>query len=556
MIQTGSSKEYPGALMAQVAFWIGAIFLLLYALGFRSLWGSEDRWAEVVREMLLFGDFFHPQINGQPYFDKPLFTYWVIIPAAWMAGSLDELSVRLPSALAGLVTLWATFQLGKKILGGSTGLVAASLLLASWGFCFWSRTAAADAENMAVIVVAVLWYFSFRNRPSFGTYLGFYLICALGSHFKGLTAWAVPIVVALPDIFCSKRWKAHISFPNAAALAVAILVYLAPFVYAGLTAKGYGESGLVLAMRENVLRFFNAFDHKGPVYCYLYYVPFLFLPWVFVLAGALGDRIKGFGQLDERRRWLCLAVLGIFLLFTISSSRRSYYILPIVPFLALMIADFLIHPVDPRRRDLSIKCQFILLFIIGVFELSSPLVWPVIKAKTGFVPPHFLKVSTCLTGLVCILCMSMAWLRRFQDRPSRAIHLRMAPLLLGAFVLLSGFFCFQQNALEVYRTQKPFILKLKAMIAELPPERIGLSKNMAGVVFYLDKPMPVADLEKKGRLTRFLKQEGEKIIIARKRDAWRILPALSSHYFYEILSAPEFRWSKRNDKGLIAWKIF
>jgi len=86
-----------------VVFWCSAIFLLFWSLGVKGLWGPEDRWAEVVREMRLTGDYFHPTINGVPYFDKPLLGYWLIALSAAVAGRLDEWVVRLPSAIAGLL---------------------------------------------------------------------------------------------------------------------------------------------------------------------------------------------------------------------------------------------------------------------------------------------------------------------------------------------------------------------------------------------------------------------------------------------------------------------
>jgi len=63
---------------SNLVFWTAACLLLFWAVGYRGLWGPEGRWAEIVREMFLKGDFFHPTINGEPYFDKPLLTYWVI----------------------------------------------------------------------------------------------------------------------------------------------------------------------------------------------------------------------------------------------------------------------------------------------------------------------------------------------------------------------------------------------------------------------------------------------------------------------------------------------
>jgi len=76
-----------------IIFWAVAILLFFWALGDRGLWGSEGRWAEVVREMFLTGDFFHPTINGDPYFDKPLLTYWFIALVSAVTGSLNEWTV-------------------------------------------------------------------------------------------------------------------------------------------------------------------------------------------------------------------------------------------------------------------------------------------------------------------------------------------------------------------------------------------------------------------------------------------------------------------------------
>src|SRR5947207_12532685 len=85
--------------------WITTFVLLFVSLGVRQLWKSEDRWAEAAREMLLWGDYFHPRINGTVYFDKPVLGYWLIALTAKLVGRLNEWTVRLPSALAGLAAL-------------------------------------------------------------------------------------------------------------------------------------------------------------------------------------------------------------------------------------------------------------------------------------------------------------------------------------------------------------------------------------------------------------------------------------------------------------------
>src|SRR6185437_13888886 len=110
--------------LASVVFWCLAVFMLFWALGVRELWTAENRWAEITRNMLQSGDYFHPKINGSPYFDKPLVGYWVIALTAKVMGALNEWSLRIPSAIAGLVTLWMTMLLGRRLWSRQAGRIA------------------------------------------------------------------------------------------------------------------------------------------------------------------------------------------------------------------------------------------------------------------------------------------------------------------------------------------------------------------------------------------------------------------------------------------------
>ena len=89
--KTVKKKLKSGLWSLESGVWLVAVILLLFlGLGHRSLWGSEGRWAEITREMLVSGDFFHPTIGGDPYFDKPLVTYWIIAAFSALVGRLDE----------------------------------------------------------------------------------------------------------------------------------------------------------------------------------------------------------------------------------------------------------------------------------------------------------------------------------------------------------------------------------------------------------------------------------------------------------------------------------
>src|SRR5665647_2816997 len=183
--------------------------LLYWALGTRSLWESEDRWAEITRNMLHTGDFFHPIINASIYFDKPLLSYWFIAAFATITGKLNEWAIRAPSAVAGMLALYATFYLGRELWSKKVAWLAVWILLTSYGFIFWSRTASADMANLAATVAAVAWFFANKNKTTWLSYFIFYFICVVGAQTKGLTAIVVPVLAILPYICREKRWQAH-----------------------------------------------------------------------------------------------------------------------------------------------------------------------------------------------------------------------------------------------------------------------------------------------------------------------------------------------------------
>jgi len=219
--------------------------LLFTGLGVRSLWHSEGRWAEITREMLLTGDFLHPTIGGEPYFDKPVGTYWVVAATAAITGTLNEWAARCPSALAGLCTIACTLWLGRRLWSVSTGRIAAALLVTTYGFLFYSRTANADMENVAAIMLALVWYWSQRDQSSFVDFLVFYLIVFIGALMKGLPAVIIPVLAVVPDIVMRRRWRAVLTPQHLLAMCVGLAVYFAPFVYASLGKTGtYQSSGL------------------------------------------------------------------------------------------------------------------------------------------------------------------------------------------------------------------------------------------------------------------------------------------------------------------------
>src|SRR5262245_10703454 len=62
---------------------------------------DEPYYAMPALEMLRSGSWLVPIFRGQPWFDKPVFFYWVVL-ASFKTFGVSEWAARLGSALAGL----------------------------------------------------------------------------------------------------------------------------------------------------------------------------------------------------------------------------------------------------------------------------------------------------------------------------------------------------------------------------------------------------------------------------------------------------------------------
>src|SRR5260370_5071089 len=128
---------------------LGAAAVLFCArLGGRALWTMELRWAEIPREMQLRHDYFWPTINGRAYYDKPLGSYWLVVAAGWVTGTLDETAARLPCALSGLLPVALLLLLARQLYDRRTAVLARPVLATRFSFLVFPRTPSSGLHKL------------------------------------------------------------------------------------------------------------------------------------------------------------------------------------------------------------------------------------------------------------------------------------------------------------------------------------------------------------------------------------------------------------------------
>lgn len=333
---------------------LASVILIFTFLGSREIWTQEHRWADIVAGMFFRQDFLHPYLGQSDYYDKPLLSYWLIALFAKLNHTLTTWPLRLPSALAGLLAIWSIYRLGRKLGGKELGLLSGWLLLTSYYFVFWSRTSSADMLNLAGSLFAIAWYFEKKDHAGFFSYLIFFVIAAATSLCKGLIGAIVPLIAVAIDISLQQSWKKHLRLPMFLAFVPALLLYLAPFFASSFFGGNtFSQNGLYLVYRENILRYFQPFDHEAPLYTYFIYLPVYTLPAALFLFPALLSLPSRWKNMQRNSQWIAWTLLALFVFLTLSGSRRSYYVLPLVPFAILFIADWILSETGFTKKKLA-----------------------------------------------------------------------------------------------------------------------------------------------------------------------------------------------------------
>jgi 4-amino-4-deoxy-L-arabinose transferase-like glycosyltransferase len=367
-----------------------AILMLSANLGLLPLWGSEGRWAVIARSMLRSGDLLSPALGINDYWDKPLLSYWQILPLSYINGDVSEFTARFPSVVWAVVMLLLTYHLAKRWFGEQTALMSMGILATTYGFVFWGRNAQVEMTNAAMILLC-LWYFlkhKSDNRHPWVYILG--IMMGLGANMKGLVLYAVPVfcIVLLSIIKRDWSWIPPLRVLVTSCL-LSLAVFLAIPVIASIRLATWEP--LHMVWRENVLRFFGLHDHPGSFSTYFVNVFYLAAPWSLLLPAAVAHSVQVARPRISQISEVLILFGAIFLFFNLSGSKRPYYLLPTLPFVAILVANLLREfavgmlgrVIQGVGRGVGILLGFALIAIFGIF-LLLPQVFPAGTRTLGF----------------------------------------------------------------------------------------------------------------------------------------------------------------------------
>ena len=447
-------RYYPFLLLA-----LGLV-LFFPGLGARDFWAPvEPRYAEIVRVMFSKSQWIVPTVNGEPYTDKPILYFWVSLVAAKLAGGVNEWIVRLPAALGGLGFILATYYIGRDLFSARVGAFAAAVLASSYRVIWEARWAHIDMLFGCFFLLSV--YFGaralLRRGPPHEVLLS-YVFMALATLAKGLIGVVLPGLLFVAFILARRDWR----LIGAAKLPLGVPLFLiiaAPWFY--LVSKATGGKWLAdFIYIHHLQRYTAGAGHRQPFYYYFTTLPADFLPWTAFAIPALG------AYRNYRRAWaapplqFCLLwFLTVFVFFSASDTKRDLYLLPLLPTLAFLVANFL-DDLDQRKLAPSAFYRWFTAGFFGIVALSGLAV----PAVAWYLRPDAIWLLIP-SSIVLAVGGTLALLAIARARPIAALVSVSALMLVTVFTSSLWIFPY----LEQFKSHRLFSREIEKIVPAAAP---------------------------------------------------------------------------------------
>lgn len=321
-----SAKEIADQVLTSPWLLVAALLLSFYwMLGSVPLYDlDEGAFTEATREMLASGNYITPHKDGEPRYDKPVLIYWLQAASVKLLG-LNELALRLPSALAATGWLLALWFFVRERLDRQTATVAALVMALTLEVSVIAKAATADAVLNLFLALSFFEIYRWYLRPERGTLLRVYFWMGLGFLTKGPVAVFFPLVASLLFFLSQqslRQWLRAVFFPWGWLLFIAVAVpwYVAIYIDNG---SGFFES---FFLKHNVGRFGDAMhSHKGFFGYYFVVLPLIMLPFTGWFLRLLPAIRQTWADPLDRFLWIWFATVLVF--FSFSGTKLPHYVL-------------------------------------------------------------------------------------------------------------------------------------------------------------------------------------------------------------------------------------
>ncbi len=506
------------------------IFLLLFGLipifggdQLGLVGADEPRYAQIAREMLaahsqachevnakmvprslrlddlrrsyhcIAGGTVTPILYGQPWLEKPALYYWRAM-SFFKEFGVSDWSARLPSSSATFALIILIFLHMRRFRPG--GHLDAALITASCvGIVSFARGASTDMQLAAPFCIGMLgWYAWYETGKKFWLF-DLYFFGAVATLAKGPVAPFLALFIILLFVGLRREWAAlrrTIWVPG-------ILLYLVivlPWYIA--VQKKNPTFYRFFFLEHNLERFAtNRYQHHQPIWYYGAVVLLALMPWTVIALRALIDSVQisiaewkvrhnpqrylGHSRAgDAFPEFLVLWALFPILFFSFSGSKLPGYILPSIPPLTILTADYLNRT---RREGMPAWLLWSHALLCGLLVFVLVLAPQHMKYET--LVPSTAWMIAAVTSAVAMGAIVLLIIRRWGI--SQTLNATLVPVLASLVFLLG----FHGKDLDVNYSARPLATEMARQAPEIKLVAVeNIKRDMDyGLAFYRNEPI-------------------------------------------------------------------
>ncbi|MBP9726383.1 MAG: glycosyltransferase family 39 protein [Gammaproteobacteria bacterium] len=448
-------------------------------LGTRNLSAPDElRYSEIPREMIVDQDYLIPKLNGVKYFEKPPLFYWMQVASIKNFG-LNEWSLRLATALMGLLGVLATYLFSRRLYDRKTGWLAALILSSMTLYSAMAHVITLDMA-VSVFIIISLYLFYLATRPTtkhVRAYVwGAFIAAAAAMMTKGLIGIIFPAMIGGLWTLIFQRWRQLKYLYLISGAAIFILLAAPWHILVQLKAPEFFNFYFI---EQQFLRYAteNAHRYHSP----LFYVPVILLgtlPWVCFLPQALHSikkwRWKNRFQYENEIFFTGWS-LFIILFFSTSNSKLIPYVLPALSPLAILCARYFVSLTNQTKALARSYISLSVIYIIGAFVITF-------LQLTHYYP---LPANMTYVSIPCLIMALAGFYGAKQKtdfiKPIIAVYLAANILLISAVINTDYF----DN-----HTVKPLVMLAKERL-QPSDEVIAYHGYYQDLPFYLQHPITV-----------------------------------------------------------------
>jgi 4-amino-4-deoxy-L-arabinose transferase-like glycosyltransferase len=507
-----SARVWQAAALLVVAAGLGLYLLWLGDMALTDR--DEGEYAAAVAAMERNHDYVVPTLNGKLYLEKPILIFWAVAAGQTITGQ-GELGARLPSAVSAvLLMLFAGWLVWRMAGSLAPGVLAAALCGFTPLMALVGRACLTDTLLTLFTTLSLGLFFVATEKEAPRDrrwYLAAWAALGLAFLIKG----PVGPAVVLPTALIYTLWQRNfLQVLRRAQIHWGLLIFLAiNLPWYGLAFHRLGETFWnAFFVSQNLRRFSEVLlGHGGG---YFYYLPVLLVGGFPLAAAALPElgralaanrkEVRASDPMARLRLFAAIASVVVFIVFTLAATKQINYILPALPFLAVLGGYFLWRRAagEPMGRLAGTVFWITLWLTGGIWVLALAAVplgvgvaWPDIlgsirpdSSEYALPAKAPLMVLWPLVGaLLGAAALAGAWIlhRRGQGK-WLGLSLSAGGAFLAAVLVLG---LFPQAAQVIQQPAKDMALAVKAKAGK-GAEVVSFGLWKPSLFYYLDRDIP------------------------------------------------------------------